>query len=55
MVRLMVGYNWTWPLTIPAALITGLVIGFLVGWLRVEGADPVLRRHARASSSPSRA
>jgi D-xylose transport system permease protein len=34
--RLMVGYNWQWYLTIPAALITGLIIGFIVGWLRAK-------------------
>jgi D-xylose transport system permease protein len=33
MIRLMVGYNWSWYLTIPAALVTGLAIGFIVGWL----------------------
>jgi D-xylose transport system permease protein len=36
MVRLMVGYNWDWYLTIPAALVTGVVIGFIVGWLRAK-------------------
>jgi D-xylose transport system permease protein len=33
MIRLMVGYGWNWYLTIPAALVTGLLIGFIVGWL----------------------
>jgi D-xylose transport system permease protein len=33
MIRLMVGYGWKWYATIPAALITGLLIGFIVGWL----------------------
>jgi D-xylose transport system permease protein len=33
MIRLMVGYGWSWYLTIPAALVTGLAIGFIVGWL----------------------
>jgi D-xylose transport system permease protein len=33
MIRLMVGYGWNWYLTIPAALVTGLFIGFIVGWL----------------------
>jgi D-xylose transport system permease protein len=36
MVRLMVGYQWEWYLTIPAALLTGVVIGFIVGWLRAK-------------------
>jgi D-xylose transport system permease protein len=36
MVRLMVGYDWSWYLTIPAALLTGLVIGWIVGWLRAK-------------------
>jgi D-xylose transport system permease protein len=36
MVRLMVGYDWSWYGTIPAALVTGLVIGFIVGWLRAK-------------------
>jgi D-xylose transport system permease protein len=36
MVRLMVGYQWSWYLTIPAALLTGVVIGFIVGWLRAK-------------------
>jgi len=33
MVRLMVGYHWSWWGTIPAALVTGGVIGLVVGWL----------------------
>ena len=33
MIRLMVGYNWSWYATIPAALVTGVFIGFVVGWL----------------------
>ncbi len=33
MVRLMVGYNWPDILSIGAALLTGCVIGFLIGWL----------------------
>jgi D-xylose transport system permease protein len=36
MVRLMVGYNWSWWASIPAALVTGVVIGFIVGWLRAK-------------------
>ena len=34
MVRLMVGYDFPWPLSIGAALITGIVIGLLIGFLR---------------------
>ena len=45
MARLMDGYGWDWYVTIPAALITGLFIGFLIGVLRRQGAHPVLRRH----------
>jgi len=33
MIRLMVGYNWSWWGTLPAALLTGIVIGFITGWL----------------------
>jgi len=33
MVRLMVGYNWSWWGTLPAALATGVLIGLVVGWL----------------------
>jgi D-xylose transport system permease protein len=33
MIRLMVGYDWPWYGTIGAALVTGLFIGFIVGWL----------------------
>jgi D-xylose transport system permease protein len=36
MVRLMVGYNWSWALTIPAALLTGALIGLLIGVLRAK-------------------
>jgi D-xylose transport system permease protein len=36
MVRLMVGYGWSWWASIPSALVTGLVIGFIVGWLRAK-------------------
>ena len=36
MVRLMVGYDWSWALTIPAALITGVIIGLLIGVLRAK-------------------
>jgi D-xylose transport system permease protein len=36
MVRLMVGYDWSWALTIPAALLTGVVIGLLIGVLRAK-------------------
>jgi D-xylose transport system permease protein len=36
MVRLMVGYNLPWPITIGAALITGMVIGLLIGLLRTK-------------------
>jgi D-xylose transport system permease protein len=36
MVRLMVGYNLSWPITIGAALITGVVIGLLIGVLRTK-------------------
>jgi D-xylose transport system permease protein len=31
MARLMDGYGWNWYLTIPAAIITGLAIGLLIG------------------------
>ena len=34
MVRLMVGYDQPWPVTIGAALLTGVVIGLLIGLLR---------------------
>lgn len=39
MARLMVGFGspWnTWPITIGAALLTGLIIGFTIGWLRAK-------------------
>jgi D-xylose transport system permease protein len=36
MVRLMVGYDLPWPVTIGAALITGMVIGLLIGFLRAK-------------------
>jgi len=36
MVRLMSGYNSPWPITIGAALLTGIVIGFIIGWLRAK-------------------
>lgn len=36
MARLMVGYHWQWYGTIPAALVTGVVIGFIVGVLRAK-------------------
>ena len=36
MVRLMVGYDWSWALTIPAALLTGVLIGLLIGVLRAK-------------------
>ncbi len=36
MVRLMVGYNLPWPVTIGAALVTGMVIGTLIGVLRAK-------------------
>lgn len=36
MVRLMNGKNAPWPLTIGAALLTGIVIGLLIGWLRAK-------------------
>lgn len=36
MVRLMVGYDAPWVLSIGAALLTGIVIGFLTGWLRAK-------------------
>ena len=34
MVRLMVGYGLPWPVTIGSALVTGLLIGFVIGLLR---------------------
>ena len=36
MVRLMVGYNYNWFITMGAAVLTGVVIGFLIGWLRAK-------------------
>jgi D-xylose transport system permease protein len=36
MVRLMVGYDMQWPVTIGAALVTGVLIGLLIGWLRAK-------------------
>jgi D-xylose transport system permease protein len=36
MVRLMVGYNAPWPVSIGAALLTGVVIGLLIGFLRAK-------------------
>ncbi|HEY3629344.1 MAG TPA: ABC transporter permease [Jatrophihabitantaceae bacterium] len=33
MARLSVGYDWPWPASIGAAMVTGLVIGFVTGWL----------------------
>jgi D-xylose transport system permease protein len=36
MVRLMVGYNAPWYLSIGAALVTGMVIGLLIGFLRAK-------------------
>jgi D-xylose transport system permease protein len=36
MVRLMVGYDLPWPVTIGAALVTGMVIGLLIGFLRTK-------------------
>jgi D-xylose transport system permease protein len=36
MVRLMVGYDLPWPVTIGAALVTGIAIGLLIGFLRAK-------------------
>jgi D-xylose transport system permease protein len=36
MVRLMVGYDMPWPISIGAALVTGVVIGTLIGFLRAK-------------------
>lgn len=36
MVRLMEGYNAPWEVGIGAALVTGAVIGLLIGWLRAK-------------------
>ena len=36
MARLMVGYNCAWPVTIGAALVTGVIIGVLIGLLRAK-------------------
>ncbi len=33
MARLSVGYGWSWPASIGAAIVCGLVIGLLTGWL----------------------
>ena len=40
MIRLMVGYQYSWYVTIPAALISGLIIGFITGWLRAKVGIP---------------
>jgi D-xylose transport system permease protein len=40
MVRLMAGYNSPWIISIGAALITGLLIGLLTGWLRAKVGIP---------------
>jgi D-xylose transport system permease protein len=36
MVRLMVGYEMPWVVSIGAAIVTGAVIGLLIGWLRAK-------------------
>ncbi len=36
MSRLTLGYNAPWPVSIGAALVTGILIGFLTGWLRAK-------------------
>lgn len=36
MARLTVGFNAPWPVSIGAALVTGLIIGLLIGWLRAK-------------------
>jgi D-xylose transport system permease protein len=36
MVRLMVGYHAPWPVSIGAAMLTGVIIGFLIGVLRAK-------------------
>jgi D-xylose transport system permease protein len=36
MVRLMVGYNMPWPVSIGGALVAGLIIGFVIGLLRAK-------------------
>jgi D-xylose transport system permease protein len=36
MVRLMVGYSAPWPISIGSALLAGIIIGFVVGWLRAK-------------------
>jgi D-xylose transport system permease protein len=36
MVRLMEGYNAPWPVGIGAALLAGVIIGLLIGWLRAK-------------------
>src|SRR3954471_7548702 len=36
MVRLMVGYDMPWVVSIGAAIVTGAVIGLLIGWLRAK-------------------
>ncbi len=33
MARMSVGYNWSWPLSIGIAMVTGVVIGVMTGWL----------------------
>ncbi len=36
MVRLTSGYGYAWPISIGAAILTGVVIGFVIGWLRAK-------------------
>ncbi|GAB2466373.1 sugar ABC transporter permease [Jatrophihabitans fulvus] len=40
MVRLMVGYDYSWYVTIPAALIAGALIGLFIGWIRAKVGIP---------------
>ncbi|HZY76329.1 MAG TPA: ABC transporter permease [Jatrophihabitantaceae bacterium] len=36
MVRLTSGYGSPWPVSIGAAIVTGVIIGFVIGWLRAK-------------------
>ena len=48
MARLMVGYDWPWPLarSSPRSGRPASSSGSCIGWLRAKVRDPVLRRHA---------
>jgi len=46
MVRLDGRYNYNWFITMGAAVLTGVVIGFLIGWLRAKIRIPSVCRDA---------